>query len=70
MNCDPLCSLITALEVLKSYFSLIAQWGRFRIYKNSSKWHHIFIILATILYPKKLCINYVETGSKWPNVPN
>ena len=38
-------------------------WGLFEIYIKSSIQHHIFIILATFLDPKKLCKSYVEAGT-------
>ena len=69
MNFPSSCSLITSLEGLKSLFPCLDHWGECMIYIKSSAWHHIFIVLAIILDPKKCCRNYVEAGSKWPKSP-
>ena len=69
MKCAPSCSLITALEGLKSSFSCLAHRDQYRVYIKSSTWHHIFVVLATILDPNKCCRSYVEAGSKLPKCP-
>ena len=37
-----------------------------KIYIKSGTWYHIFVILATFLYAKNCCINYVEAGTTRP----
>ena len=69
MNRAPSCSLTTDLEGLKAYFSLLGPLGCCGIYIKSISWHHILIILATILYHIKFCGNNVEAGSKRPKFP-
>ena len=51
-------------------YPFLGHQGRCRIYINPTTWHHIFIVLATILDHNKCCRNVVEDGIKWKNVPN
>ena len=53
----------------KPLFPFLDHQGRCRIYINSSTWHHIFIILATILDHNKCCRNDLEAGIKWTKCP-
>ena len=50
-------------------FPFLDHQGHCRIYIKYSTWHHIFIILATVLDPKKFYRNYVEAGTKCPKYP-
>ena len=70
MNCAPLFSLTNALEDPKDFFSCLAHRGRCSIHIKSSTCHHIFIILATILDPKKLLVNDVEDTLNHQNIQN
>ena len=69
MNRATSCSLITDLEGPEASFPCLVHRGRYMIYIKSIAWHCNFIILATILEPKKCCRKYVEAGAKWPKCP-
>ena len=65
----PFICFITVLKAWKASFPFLDHQGRCRIYINYSTWHHIFIILATILDHNKCCRNDLEAGIKWTKCP-